>query len=147
MKLEYWFWRYRFVGLAMAAAAIIVLPAVSTKVVSAQVIVSLENAEKDEPREELNSEEIAADSSSDELEAPIRLKAGGEYIAVESPGYASPTMADVDGDGKLDLVVGQFRSGNMMFFRNIAESGQPPQFEAGQWLMTGNERAVVPGVW
>jgi len=92
------------------------------------------------------TQEQLEESAKDQFEPPVRLKAGGEYIAVESPGYACPTMADVDGDGKPDLVVGQFRGGKMMFFRNVADSGQPPQFDAGQWLMTGDRPAQVPGV-
>lgn len=82
-----------------------------------------------------------------ELAAPVALKGGDELIAVESPGYACPTMADVDGDGKVDLVVGQFAGGKMMYFRNVAETGQSPKFEAKQWLTSGDERAQVPGVW
>ena len=66
---------------------------------------------------------------------PERIRAGGEVVAVESPGYACPTMADVDGDGKEDLVVGQFRNGNMQFCKNIADKGQPPKFAAATWLM------------
>lgn len=81
------------------------------------------------------------------FDTPVRLKAEGEYISVEAPGYACPTMADVDGDGKDDLVVGQFNQGHMQFFKNIAADGQSPKFAAAKWLTTGDERAVVPGVW
>ncbi|MCA9188862.1 MAG: FG-GAP repeat protein, partial [Planctomycetales bacterium] len=55
--------------------------------------------------------------------------------------------ADVDGDGKDDLVVGQFRNGNMQFFKNISQHGVPPKFAPAKWLMTDGERATVPGVW
>ena len=81
------------------------------------------------------------------FEMPVRLEADGQPIKVESPGYACPTVADVDGDGKLDLVVGQFNQGHMQFFKNLAESGESPKFAAAQWLKTGEERAIVPGVW
>jgi hypothetical protein len=35
-----------------------------------------------------------------EFAAPVRLKVGDKYIRIESPGYASPTWVDVDGDGR-----------------------------------------------
>ena len=81
------------------------------------------------------------------FEVPVRIKAGGEYVSAESPGYACPTLADVDGDGKLDLVVGQFNQGHMQFCKNVSEDEASWEFSSPQWLMTGDEKAVVPGVW
>lgn len=86
-------------------------------------------------------------ATDDEFEEPVRIKAGDDVVSVESPGYACPTMADVDGDGQDDLVVGQFREGNMQFCKNIAPHGESPRFAPPQWLMTGDDRANVPGVW
>jgi hypothetical protein len=82
-----------------------------------------------------------------EFEPPVRVKAGDQFVAVEAPGYACPTMADVDGDGKDDLVVGQFNQGHMQFCKNVAETGKAPKFAAAKWITSGNSRAVVPGVW
>ena len=90
---------------------------------------------------------LSASDQSGSFHPPVRLKAGDDFVSVESPGYACPTVADVDGDGIEDLVVGQFRNGQMQFFKNIASVGQEPQFAKSQWLMTGEERATVPGVW
>ena len=81
------------------------------------------------------------------FELPVRLAVDGEPISVESPGYACPTMADVDGDGAKDLVVGQFNQGHMQFFRNEAGATEPPKLVAAGWIETDGERAVVPGVW
>ena len=78
--------------------------------------------------------------------APVRLEAAGEVIKVDEPGFACPTMADVDGDGAEDLVVGQFAGGAMQIFRNIASAGQTPQFAAGEWIQVAGEKATVPGV-
>ncbi|MGE3966395.1 MAG: FG-GAP repeat domain-containing protein [Planctomycetota bacterium] len=48
------------------------------------------------------------------------LKAGDEVIEVHSD--AGPTMADWDGDGKVDLLVGG-GDGGLRFYRNLAERG------------------------
>ncbi len=81
------------------------------------------------------------------FETPVRIKAGDEYVSVESPGYACPTLADVDGDGLEDLVVGQFNNGSMQFCKNIASPSEPPEFAEAVWIKTGDKRAIVPGVW
>ena len=82
-----------------------------------------------------------------EFETPVRLKAGDGYVSVEKPGYACPTLADVDDDGKLDLVVGQFNNGHMQFCKNVADTGETPEFAKAEWIKSGDERAQVPGVW
>lgn len=81
--------------------------------------------------------------SAAEFDAPVRLKADGAAIRVESPGYACPCWADVDGDGKPDLVVGQFAQGKMRAFKNLGDG----QFGAGEWLKAEGKVAEVPGVW
>jgi FG-GAP-like repeat len=77
------------------------------------------------------------------FEAPVRLKADGQYIKTESPGYASPCWADVDGDGKKDLIVGQFSGGKMKVYRNLGDG----KLAKGEWLKAEGEVAEVPGVW
>jgi len=74
---------------------------------------------------------------------PVRLKAGDDYVRVESPGWAAPCWHDVDRDGKKDLVVGQFRGGKMRVYRNLGEG----KLAQGDWLRAGGEVAEVPGVW
>lgn len=78
-----------------------------------------------------------------EFEKPVRLKGGGVAIRVESPGYAAPCWADVDGDGKKDLLVGQFNQGKIRIFKNLGEG----KFAPGVWLMAEGKVAEVPGVW
>jgi hypothetical protein len=78
-----------------------------------------------------------------EFANPVRLEADGAAIRVEAPGYAAPCWADVDGDGKKDLLVGQFNGGKIRVFKNLGEG----KLAAGQWLMAGGKAAEVPGVW
>ncbi|MDA8564121.1 hypothetical protein N9L06_06675 [Mariniblastus sp.] len=81
-----------------------------------------------------------------EFNSGMMLQAGGEPIAVESPGYACPTIADVDGDGVDDLVVGQFNGGKMHFYRNLSAADGLPKYASQQWISTGSTPAEVPGV-
>ena len=78
-----------------------------------------------------------------EFEKPVRLEAAGEVIRVESPGYAAPCLADLDGDGKKDLLVGQFRDGKITVYPG--EGGL--KFGKGELLEAGGEVAKVAGVW
>lgn len=77
---------------------------------------------------------------------PVALKADGKIIGVESPGFASPAFADVDGDGLRDLVVGQFSQGKMHFFKNIG-TAKAPKFAKGTFITAAGETAIVPDVW
>jgi hypothetical protein len=78
-----------------------------------------------------------------EFETPVRLKAGGVTVRVERPGYAAPCLADIDGDGKLDLLVGQFNKGKVQVFKGLGGA----KFAKGSWLQAEGKDAEVPGVW
>lgn len=77
------------------------------------------------------------------FEAPVRLKAGDEFVKVESPGWACPCWYDVDGDGRKDLIVGQFSGGKMRVFKNLGDG----KLAEGKWLEVEGKAAEVPGVW
>ena len=78
-----------------------------------------------------------------EFDRPVRLKADGVAVRVESPGYAAPCWADLDGDGKKDLLVGQFAQGKIRVFKNLGDG----KLAAGAWLQAEGQVAEVPGVW
>jgi hypothetical protein len=52
-----------------------------------------------------------------------QLPAGGVFIDVGY--YAAPCVADWDGDGLKDLVLGQFTSGNIRFYKNEGTNDNP----------------------
>ena len=89
----------------------------------------------------------APGSQGSQFEKPFRVKAGNDFVAVEAPGYACPTIADVNGDGSDDLVIGQFNDGKMMLLKNSASPKNSPVFKEVDWIKSGKRRATVPGVW
>jgi hypothetical protein len=82
-------------------------------------------------------------ASAGEFRPPVRLKADGLPVRVESPGYAAPCWADIDGDGRKDLLVGQFSKGKIGVYRNLGDG----KLAAGEWLKAEGAEAEVPGVW
>ena len=82
---------------------------------------------------------------SEELEAPSLMKtADGGLIDTEY--YSIPTVADIDGDGKSDLVVGQFMNhdgpwlrkpggsgcaGTARWYRNESQGAELPSYASG----------------
>ncbi len=86
-----------------------------------------------------------ARESSGEFDAPVLLRSlDGELI--DSKRWSIPTVADIDGDGKNDVVVGQFMnhnapwlrkpggsgcSGTARWYRNESKSGALPTYAPG----------------
>ena len=85
----------------------------------------------------------AAFSSATEFQQPVRLKAGDAAIRTESPGLAAPCWADLKGDGKHQLLVGQFNKGKIRVFEHLGGE----KFAPGTWLLAEGKAAEVPGVW
>lgn len=74
---------------------------------------------------------------------PVRMQAADGPIKVEAPGWAAPCWHDVDGDGKGDLVVGQFHGGKIAVYKNTGDG----RFAARAWLQADGAVAEIPGVW
>jgi hypothetical protein len=76
------------------------------------------------------------------FEKPVRLEADGKIIDTGNmAGHSGPTVADVDGDGIPDLVVGDF-SGQFRVYPNLARTG-PPRLGPMKYLMAGDVPAKV----
>lgn len=86
---------------------------------------------------------IVAAPQGPQFAAPVRLQAGETFVKVQAPGYAAPCWHDVDGDGKKDLVVGQFTKGKIATYKNLGDG----KLAARTWLQADGAAAEVPGVW
>jgi hypothetical protein len=73
---------------------------------------------------------------------PVRLEAGGEPIDTDV-GHAAPGVVDFDGDGKRDLLVGQFGGGKLKIFRNVGTEAKP-RYDGFVWFEAGGAVATVP---
>ena len=74
---------------------------------------------------------------------PVRLCADGKPVDTgESWGHSGPALADVDGDGLRDLVVGDF-SGRFRVYPNIGSRGEPA-YGPVKYLVAGGVEAKVP---
>ena len=79
---------------------------------------------------------------SPELAKPVRLEADGKPIdVVQHLGHAGPLFADVDGDGKAELLVGTFK-GNVRVFANTGDVTAPRLADRGL-LQAGGKDAFV----
>jgi hypothetical protein len=81
-------------------------------------------------------------SAAGELAAPVRLEAGGKPIDT-AVGHAAPFVADFDGDGVKDLLVGQFGDGILWIYKNVGTNAQP-KLAAGVKFKDGKKDGRVP---
>lgn len=79
---------------------------------------------------------------SDDLDAPVRLLAARRRIDVDV-GHAAPFVVDWDGDGKDDLLAGQYGEGALRLYRNVGEA-DAPAFGKFEYVLAGDARATVP---
>lgn len=85
--------------------------------------------------------DVPAGERARDLAAPVRIMAGGESIHVA--GYAAPFVGDFDGDGTIDLLVGQMDRGGLRIYRNTGTNARPV-FEGFTWFKAGGREACIP---
>jgi hypothetical protein len=76
------------------------------------------------------------------LAPPVAVLAGGKAIDVDI-GHAAPFVADLLGEGKPQLLVGQFGEGKLRVYRNTG-SARAPRFDKFEWFQAGGEVVKVP---
>ena len=81
-----------------------------------------------------------------DLAPPVRIIAADGPVA-SNTGFASPFAGDFDGDGKFDLLVGQFRQGpyrdaKLRIYRNLGSNSEP-RFDGFEWFVAGGEPGTV----
>ena len=85
----------------------------------------------------------ASEQAASVFQPPVRLQAEGKDIDTgEAWGHSGPALADVDGDGKRELVVGDF-GGKFRVFANLGTEAAP-KWGPQTYLMAGGEEAKVP---
>jgi hypothetical protein len=57
--------------------------------------------------------------------------------------YGSPFMYDWNGDGKKDLIAGQFTNGNIRYYENVGEDNDPV-FGGFTYLQAGGSFIALP---
>jgi hypothetical protein len=77
-----------------------------------------------------------------ELNPPVRIEAAGKPIDTEV-GHAAPCVADFDGDGVPDLLVGQFGSGQCWIFHNQGTAAAP-KLADGKLFEAGADNGRIP---
>jgi hypothetical protein len=78
-----------------------------------------------------------------ELLPPFRVEANGKPIDMEL-GNAAPFVADFDGDGVFDLMVGQRGECKLRIYRNTG-SNKEPKFSVSANFKAGGVDASLPG--
>ena len=80
-----------------------------------------------------------------ELAPPVRVMAGGQPIDLsDAVGHAAPFYGDIDGDGVSDLLVGQFKDGQLRIYKNIGSTREPAFDSNYTWFKAGADLGRVP---
>ena len=84
----------------------------------------------------------AAEPVAPDLAPPVQIHAGGQPINVDL-GHAAPFVADIKGDGRLTLLVGQFGEGRLRLYPNVGTRNDP-KFDQYEWFQVDGKVVNVP---
>ena len=84
----------------------------------------------------------AAEPVAPDLAPPVQIHAGGQPINVDM-GHAAPFVADLKGDGRLTLLIGQFGEGRLRLYPNVG-TRTDPKFHKFEWFKVDGTVARVP---
>ncbi len=85
---------------------------------------------------------FAGDDIGLRVSKPEKVMDGKVAIDVDV-GHAAPLVVDWDGDGKKDLLVGQFGEGKLRIYINKGTDTEP-RFDGFTYLQVGGKDATVP---
>jgi hypothetical protein len=85
---------------------------------------------------------LLALAAAQDFARPVRLEAGGKAIDTDI-GHAAPYVYDWDGDGKRDLLVGQFGGGKLRIHLNTG-TNDAPVFAEHSWFEVDGKVVTTP---
>ena len=84
-----------------------------------------------------------ASGESNEVRPPVPVLVDGQPLDVGRDGHSAPFVGDIDGDGKRDLLVGQYNEGRLRVYPNRGDNARP-RFDDFAWFEAEGRPGRVP---